>query len=199
MKKVRENINTVDYWNGRFMREGDHVWDTMNIIPHLSKRLPDGVSVFDVGLGGGVVMSRLHESRADLKYYGCDFSSTAIRLLRKRPDMQFFRKLFVYDLRDPVQERFVKAFDVVVCTEVLEHIEHPEDAVAKLVQMARTRVIITAPLGNSIRSPEHIWEFQMEDIENFLLPYGVVQVQGVRRWRNIMGMVDLYGTDKKPD
>ena len=141
---------------------------------------------------------KLYEMRADLEYHGCDFSPAAIELLRNRPEGKFFKNLFVYDLLDPVPEEHVKAYDAVICGEVLEHLEEPDKAVERLVAMARNRVIVTVPYRNSIRSPEHIWEFEPEDVEALLKPYGVPAVQGVRKYRNLMGMVVLNGNDSKP-
>ncbi len=63
-------------------------------------------------------------------------------------------------------------FDVVTCTEVLEHIKNPKEVVEELIRVAKELVIITTPVGQSYASPDHInhWNNYMELSEAVLPP-----------------------------
>ena len=63
-----------------------------------------------------------------------------------------------------------ETFDVVTCTQVLEHIKHPCRAVHEMIKIAKHVVLITVPVGKSFLDPSHItfWACE-EDIKTNLL------------------------------
>ena len=184
---VEENINTLEYWNNRFKTEKQHVWEPADIIKRISAEIPLNRSVLDVGIGGGIVCEKLRATRPDLDYSSCDWSEEAIALLRVRADLHF-TNLFVWDVRTPPVP--LMQFDVVLSTEMLEHLENPALAVAHMAEMARKKLIVTVPNKNAVTSPEHIWSYSTEDILALLSPYGDAKAE-VCRWEgfNIMGVV----------
>ena len=50
--------------------------------------------------------------------------------------------------------------------QVLEHIEEPIDVIEKLKKACKKALIITVPNKNAIKSPEHIWEFEVKDFKD---------------------------------
>lgn len=69
-----------------------------------------------------------------------------------------------------------ESFDAVVCLEVLEHLEDPEEALKELLRISRKRVIITVPFNEKIQYilcvhcaryapvPAHLHSFNKENI-----------------------------------
>lgn len=69
--------------------------------------------------------------------------------MRKVISERFYKRGDIYELAE-------KSYDIVICTEVLEHLENPEKAICSLCNAATRYVIITVPhepwfcLGNLV-------------------------------------------------
>lgn len=188
MLRVRtENRNTVGHWDRMHAKE--RMWSPGGIVPNIARFIGRGESVLDVGVGQAVVFRQLAQLRPDIVFMGCDFSPRAIEKLQARADLGFkFDRLFVHDIREPLPGPIA---DVVVSTEVLEHLDHPKLAVRHMVALARRRVIVTVPFGSAIADPDHLWEFEAMDIRNLLKSYGSVFVRDCRGGRNLLGVVTI--------
>lgn len=113
-------------------------------------------SVLDAGCGEGFVVDFVARQDPSLELTGVDLSEGAIRYARERFGNQgHFREGSIYDL--PFDE---DAFDAVVCSEVLEHLDEPGRAVAELRRVARSHVLMTVP-----REPFFKW---LNDIGRWL-------------------------------
>ena len=76
---------------------------------------------------------------------GCDFSERVIDIAREnaeaaQTDPSVFLSRSIYDL-DAVQD----CADLIVCCEVLEHLEHPEEALAALQKVTSQNLILSVP------------------------------------------------------
>lgn len=99
-------------------------------------------TLLDAGCGEGFVVDFLAREYPDLKITGVDISDEAIAYAKEHfGERARFRKGSVFKL--PFSD---KSFDAVLCSEVLEHVEDPNLAVAELKRVARQHVIITVPL-----------------------------------------------------
>lgn len=76
--------------------------------------------VFEVGTGPGQFVVFLLDQVPGIGYHGIDFSPTAIEKARQNVPAASFA---VADARDPAIHDAAGAYDAIVCTEVLEHIE----------------------------------------------------------------------------
>jgi ubiquinone/menaquinone biosynthesis C-methylase UbiE len=100
-------------------------------------------TMHEVGCGEGYWVLRWCEEGLDVR--GSDFSSTVIEIAknnakeRKLP-MDVFRQKSVYDLQ--IAE---DSADLVVCCEVLEHLEQPEDALRILRNITQRHAIFSVP------------------------------------------------------
>ena len=104
--------------------------------------------VLDAGCGEGFVVDYLARQNPDLELTGVDLSEGAIAYAQDRfGDRGTFRTGSVYELPFPDD-----AFDAVVCSEVLEHLDDPDRAVRELKRVARSHVLITVP-----REPYFKW------------------------------------------
>lgn len=96
-------------------------------------------SVLDLGCGPGQFAEFFAANGGDGKYAGVDFSGVAVARARQRCPQFVFekRELPLVDLAA------LPAFDSVVCTEVLEHVERDREILAALPE--GTRIVASVP------------------------------------------------------
>ncbi len=61
------------------------------------------------------------------------------------------------------------SFDVVVCTEVIEHIKYPKKVIDEMYRVSKYVCLITTPLGDSYNTPDHINFWYIDDFVRELL------------------------------
>jgi 2-polyprenyl-3-methyl-5-hydroxy-6-metoxy-1,4-benzoquinol methylase len=97
-------------------------------------------SILDVGCGEGFTLNRLRENKIGEKLEGIEYLQAAIDLGKKTyPDIKI-TKGTIYDL--PYK---TNSFDLVLCTEVLEHLNKPQDALKELVRVSKKYLVISVP------------------------------------------------------
>ena len=109
-------------------------------------------SILDVGCGEGFTLERLRLEGIGKKLEGVDYLDRAIELGKKEhPDLNL-KQGSIFDLKYKDN-----SFDLVICSEVLEHIEHPEKGLKELVRVSKKYCILSVPnepffmLGNFLR------------------------------------------------
>jgi SAM-dependent methyltransferase len=102
----------------------------------------------DIGCAEGFVMRYLRELNPGLVCTGVDVDLNALqrgRTLTRGLAFQYigctFAQASIYALPYPVQ-----AFDLILCTEVLEHLHRPEAALAELTRVSRRFCLLSVPL-----------------------------------------------------
>jgi 2-polyprenyl-3-methyl-5-hydroxy-6-metoxy-1,4-benzoquinol methylase len=100
-------------------------------------------TLLDVGCGDGALLRMLHARYPKVRYTGVDLSSVVVEQNRAAlPQMQFaVANVAVDPLPGP--------FDVVVCTEVIEHLDDPGRSLATIAAATRPggHAVITTPTG----------------------------------------------------
>ena len=98
-------------------------------------------------------------------------------------------------------------FDYVVLGEVIEHIENPQLAIMKAMQLLNPGGILAlstpweeTELGE-VDKERHIWSFSPQDIRDMLEPYGTVEIQRLGsqwfpRYRYAFPSIIAFGTKK---
>jgi 2-polyprenyl-3-methyl-5-hydroxy-6-metoxy-1,4-benzoquinol methylase len=134
----------------------DHGWETKwddmkkygPLSRHIRRILKDIIrplnidSVVDVGCGQGSLLEDLRMEFPYIKPYGIDISKAAIELARQRvPDGRFY-------VLDISQEALNEKCDLVVCSEVLEHITDDIKVLRNLRKMTGKYLVISTPQGN---------------------------------------------------
>ena len=111
----------------------------------------DGLSVADAGVGPGIALKELLRGSHPAHIVGFDYSRAALETARQMLPSGRFEHRGIYD--EPYEQ-----FDVVICTEVLEHLERPADALNLLVRMLRPGgcLLLTVPDGRIDFSEKHI-------------------------------------------
>jgi 2-polyprenyl-3-methyl-5-hydroxy-6-metoxy-1,4-benzoquinol methylase len=99
-------------------------------------------SVLDVGCGEGVLTEQWAQRLGDGRVVGIDLADPKLAAewaTRRRPNLQF-EAMTVESLSFADD-----AFDLVAATEVLEHVDHPEAAVAEMARVARRWLLVSVP------------------------------------------------------
>ena len=145
------------------------------------------VTILDVGCGEGFTLKKLEEKKIGKKNEGIDFSNEAIKIGRKIYPELALRKGDVYDL-----DYKDNAFDLSICTEVLEHLADPVKAVAEIKRVTGKYILFSVPnepffiMANFFRGkylkrfgnhPEHINHWTSFGFESFLKKQGLTVVK----------------------
>lgn len=111
-------------------------------------------TVLDIGCGTRHFLSELHKLHPSLKLYGSDFSEESIKVSKSvLPDADFFI-LDVYNIAPD----FNKKYDIVICTEVLEHLLQPGEALKNIFSLLSEKgtLVLTVPNGRIDTYSGHI-------------------------------------------
>jgi SAM-dependent methyltransferase len=107
-------------------------------------------SVLDVGCGQGSFLQELQAEFPNIKPYGIDISSSGVELARKRV---FGGRFCVLDITEKVLD---EKCDLVVCSEVLEHIPDDIGALRNLRKMTSKYLVVSTPQGRMRRFEEQV-------------------------------------------
>lgn len=148
-------------------------------------------SILDVGCGEGMTAARLRAMSLAAGYRGIDASPGAVACAREANAGLSFDLGDVYQLEPGCA-------DVVLCLEVLEHLDDPGRAVKRLRAAARRAIVVSVPwepwfrLGNLMRGkyvarlgnhPEHIQQFSPRTFRQLLAPdLGKVEMRTSFPW-----------------
>lgn len=135
----------------------------------------DVTSLLDAGCGTGQLIVALSKRFSNIKLYGADFSEEGLRVSKKAAPSAEFYKLDLYNLPDNYSK-----YDVVICSEVLEHLLYPDKALDNLKQMVSEggKLLLTVPNGRIDRYGGHINFWSPESwkvfVENQCSSFGIV-------------------------
>ncbi len=137
------------------------------LIKEVKEINPD--SVLDAGCGEGFTLHKLEETKICKKLAGFDFLDTAIQIGKKQYPTLNLKQGDIYNI-----DAKANMYDVVICSEVLEHLERPEEALRELVRVSRKYVILSVPhepyfmFGNLLRGKNvKRWGNDIEHIQHW--------------------------------
>lgn len=105
-------------------------------------RLANPARILDAGCGEGFTAAFIGKRMPEVEIVGLDVSPGAIGYARQHHGaFAEYRVGSIYDL--PFEDR---SFDLVLCSEVLEHLDQPEKALAEIKRVASRHVLLTVPL-----------------------------------------------------
>jgi len=109
-----------------------------NLLDLISEKKVD--SILDVGCGEGFTLNRLKEHGIGKRLEGIEYLKDAIELGKKTyPDIKITEGS-IYDL--PYKDN---SFDLVLCTEVLEHLDDPRKALQQLIRVSKKYLVVSVP------------------------------------------------------
>ncbi len=97
-------------------------------------------TVLDAGCGEGFTLNKLKQNGIGQKYEGIDYSEDAIKLGRKIYPNLDIKKGDIYNLL--YKEN---SFDLIICTEVLEHLDDPQKALSDILRVSSRYILLTVP------------------------------------------------------
>lgn len=97
-------------------------------------------SILDVGCGEGFTLERLNQLKIGKKLTGVDFLKRAIEIGKKEHPSLDLRVGDIYEI--PFEDN---TYDLVICSEVLEHVEDPEKGLKELVRVSNRYCLLSVP------------------------------------------------------
>lgn len=150
----------------------------------------------EAGCGEGNVTNHIYSSY-DCSIRGFDIGDTAIAKAKKHFQNIEFDTQSIYEIPDEDD-----TFDLVVCCEVLEHLENYEDALKELIRISKKYVIVSVPnepiwrilnmcrlkyLNKFGNTPGHINHWNKSGFVRFVSKYGeVIEVKNPLPWTMIL-------------
>ncbi|UPT77636.1 class I SAM-dependent methyltransferase [Sulfurovum sp. XGS-02] len=123
----------------------------------------NNMKFIDVGCGSGVLVDKLKTKYKNGDIKGCDFSNTKISNC-----CEYYKKdiFFVHDISKKLEEKY----DFIVCTEVLEHLKNPNNAIENLCDALKSngKLLITVPDGRRDTFAGHIHFWSKESFKLFI-------------------------------
>lgn len=126
--------------------------------------------VLDVGCGQGALLSHIVETFPDTAPNGIDISAAAVELASSRfPEGRF-------SVLDIEHEKLEATFDLVTCTDVLEHLEDDVQALKNIRSMTKGYLIASSLQGRMRRfEPEqvgHVRNYQRNELQDKITSAG---------------------------
>jgi 2-polyprenyl-3-methyl-5-hydroxy-6-metoxy-1,4-benzoquinol methylase len=116
-----------------------------NIVNVFLKLKIKNASVLDAGCGEGHLLERLQKAEKDNKYYGIDIIPLAINQAKERCPFANIEIGDIYEVKYPNE-----FFDIIICTEVLEHIFNFKSALKELKRTLKPNGVLIISFPNEI-------------------------------------------------
>lgn len=168
----------TDAWQDlkRYSPVGRH---TRRWIYKLLARVPAKKRVADVGCGEGSLLEGLRSRYPGAELFGLDFSEMSVAMSRRRnPEV----KIVQYDIRR-AENPFSQVMDVIVCSEVIEHVDDDEAAVRNMGSWTR-HLLLTVPSGRAgemARRMGHLRHYEPTGLRSMVERAGL-EVVFMRSW-----------------
>lgn len=135
-------------------------------------------SILDVGAGEGFTLARLSLEKIGKKLEGIEYEEEAIELGKTLHPQLAIKQGTIYQL--PYKDN---SFELVISTEVLEHLRDPKKGLQELIRVSKKYVLLTVPnepwftvqrflrLKNILKfgdHPEHIQHWTSQGFEKFV-------------------------------
>jgi 2-polyprenyl-3-methyl-5-hydroxy-6-metoxy-1,4-benzoquinol methylase len=166
-------------FNGSFYEEAWNEWKDMKRYGPMSRHIRRLIkemlcdisfkSILDVGCGEGSLLVDILSYRGEVEVSGIDISERALTISRERVKKGRFYRI------DIQKETLDERFDLVICSEVLEHLRNDRMALVNLKKMTKRYLLITIPIGK-MRQHErrvgHLRNYILSEFIDMLLEEG---------------------------
>lgn len=179
LKTGNSQINTKIYWDYIYTtpaKELDY-WKDTNRFPKALDYVKDGDKFIDIGCGVGIPSRLVKRMRKDCEVWGVDLSESVINKNKsEEPDIRFEQGC-VGNL-DNLPKNY---FDVVFAGELIEHLDDPSVLFndAHRILKKGGKLIVTTPQNDGVISPEHLWYFNKDDVEDMYFNAGFKNLEFV--------------------
>lgn len=181
-------------------------WHTRKLSAVLSEVKNSPNSILDVGCASGWFLSELQKEFPSAKCYGVDIYPDAIAYGKKK-----YKKI-KFEIADAHKLPFKNGmFDLVVCTEVLEHVDDPRHVITEIKRVLKKngRAIIELDSGSILFSTvwflwklskggvwnhSHLHSFNVQKLHKLLKDAGFT-IENKKRFN--LGMAMVFSVTKK--
>ena len=168
---------------GDFIRYNPGARHRRRLVRNAVERLAvdrDRLDILDVGCGPGELYLTLRELQTPIRYHGLDLSAAAIQSARKH---HADARWTVHDLFDGALD---EQHDIVICSEVTEHVSDPALAIETIAAMTRPggHLVLTTPSGKIHRTERavgHVHHPEPQELRRWLRNAGF-EVQEIHQW-----------------
>lgn len=103
----------------------------------VSKYVPVGARILDVGSGRGELLKRFSEAGYDAR--GCDMDEECVRL------SSMYAPVEKLSIEEVTRENLGSGFDCIVLSHVLEHLENPRQTLLQLSELTDGVIVVSVP------------------------------------------------------
>jgi ubiquinone/menaquinone biosynthesis C-methylase UbiE len=165
MKRVLEyQTNTKVYWNDSYGNptKASEYKASSERFEEAVKFIKEGDKFIDLGCGVATPARLLKKNNVKTEVWGVDISDVVIEQNKGDIPEGKWQQGYVGSL-DFLPKNY---FDVVFSGEVIEHLDDPADLFREAYSILKDggKLIITTPIEDKIRSEEHVWSFDKEDM-----------------------------------
>ena len=138
-----------DWWNKSGNYKLLHLLNPIRLEYILSKCNINDKKVLDIGCGGGILSEQLHKHGAIVT--GIDSSSKSITIAKQHAEEQNYNIKYInksiFDVTD------LDNFDFIVCFEMIEHIERPNELIKKINELSSKKSgLFLSTINRNIKS-----------------------------------------------
>lgn len=149
-------------------------------------------TVLEIGCGKGLYAKILHGLKPNCSYVGCDLDASTLKAAFRTKNTDYV----LCDARMlPIKDSCV---DLVICSEVLEHLDSPYEVLSRLTASSGKGFLITFPveqLGQKIgiTHPEHVQNIQLGKIKDALesKKFGILTAREIARFFVPCGILEF--------
>jgi 2-polyprenyl-3-methyl-5-hydroxy-6-metoxy-1,4-benzoquinol methylase len=140
-----------------------HLQNLRTVLAEEKIPLHKGMEILDAGCGTGDCLKMLWQEYGCHQLTGTDFSKSALAIAREACPQAVLQECFM-------DHRLQGEFDLILCQQVLEHLERPEDALHNFLGMLRPggQILLTVPDGRLDDFAGHIHFWSLDSLPLFL-------------------------------
>lgn len=155
-KEIKKQENPLTY----LANSEEAYWGIKEALTGNNKSI-NGLKILEVGCGLGYLTYALRSENYDVQ--GLDISEEAINNAKQK-----FGNYFICEDLFKYAEINNKTFDVVILTEVIEHLEHPIEFLETILKLLNTdgKIILTTP-NRTLSPPEIVWDTESPPIHHW--------------------------------
>lgn len=166
---TKESINSREYWNTRFdkdwsLLQGEEQTQffakiAVKLMPEwfLRELKTEKLSVCDIGCAKGEAVDYISKLLG-YRIAGADFAIEAIKHAKQSYPEHDFKVVDLKDIPDDFR------YDVIFCSNVLEHFTQPWNIVDNLTKKARKYIVLLIPFQEVMQVDEHVYKFDTSNI-----------------------------------
>ena len=107
--------------------------------------------ILDIGCGGGLITSSLAEMNA--KVTGIDEDLSSIKQAKEHAKKKLLKINYINSSLDSFFKKNKKKFDLILCLEVLEHVDNLENTLDKIAKlMSTSSILILSTINRNLKS-----------------------------------------------